>query len=53
MHEWLKEFEYRIGIEWWVFALAATLAIIIAILTVSFQAIKAAVANPIKSLPTE
>jgi ABC-type antimicrobial peptide transport system permease subunit len=53
MFQWLKDFEYRIDIQWWVFALAAGLAIIIALLTVSFQAIKAAIANPIKSLRTE
>lgn len=53
MYQWLKDFEYRIDIQWWVFALAAILAIVIALITVSFQAIKAAIANPIKSLRTE
>lgn len=53
MHQWLQSYTYRIGIEWWVFALAAVLSIVIAILTVSYQAIKAAVANPVKSLRTE
>ncbi len=50
MHQWLQEFAYRIQISWWMFALAGMAVIVIALLTVSFQAIKAAVANPIKSL---
>lgn len=53
MNKWLQDFAYRINIEWWVFALAGVLALFIALLTVSFQAIKAAVANPVKSLRTE
>jgi putative ABC transport system permease protein len=53
MHEWLKNFAYHIGLEWWVFLLAGAMALLIALLTVSFQAIKVAVANPIKSLRTE
>lgn len=53
MHNWLQDFAYRIDIKWWVFALAGTLALLIAILTVSFQATKAAIANPAKSLRTE
>ena len=53
MHAWLKDFAYRINIEWWVFAAAGLLAFAIAIITISFQAIKAAVANPVKSLRTE
>ena len=53
MHSWLKDFEYRVTIQWWVFALAGILSIVIALLTVSFQAIKAAIANPVKSLRTE
>ena len=53
MHSWLKDFAYRIDISWWVFVLAGVLAIIIALGTISFQAIKAAVANPVKSLRTE
>jgi putative ABC transport system permease protein len=53
MHKWLQDFAYRVGISWWVFAFAAAMAIIIALLTISFQAIKAAVANPVKSLRTE
>lgn len=53
MHKWLQDFAYRISIEWWVFALAAFIALLIALLTVSVQAIKAAIANPVKSLRTE
>ncbi|MCC7401114.1 MAG: ABC transporter permease [Chitinophagaceae bacterium] len=53
MHTWLQDFAYRISIEWWVFALAAFIALLIALLTVSVQAIKAALANPVKSLRTE
>ena len=53
MKDWLESFAYRIEIDWWVFALAGIAAICIALLTVSFQAIKAATANPVKSLRTE
>lgn len=53
MNQWLDDFAYRVNIEWWMFALAGLLAIVIALATVSFQAIKAAVANPVKSLRTE
>ena len=53
MSKWLQGYTYRISIQWWVFALAGILSAIIAILTVSFQAIKAAVANPVKSLRSE
>ncbi|HSQ45176.1 MAG TPA: FtsX-like permease family protein, partial [Ginsengibacter sp.] len=53
MHNWLQDFAYRINISVWVFIMAGILAILIALLTVSFQAIKAAVANPVKSLRTE
>src|SRR4051812_46063669 len=53
MNKWLDEYSYRIGVEWWVFAAAGLLSIIIALITISFQAIKAAVANPVKSLRTE
>lgn len=53
MNNWLQDYEYRISIGWWVFALAGILAILIALITVSFQAIKAAIANPVKSLRTE
>jgi putative ABC transport system permease protein len=53
MNKWLEDFAYRISIAWWVFCIAGILALLIAILTVSFQAIRAAVANPVKSLRTE
>jgi len=53
MNKWLQGFAYRIDIGWWVFALAGLLTIAIALVTVSFQAIKAAIANPVKSLRTE
>ena len=52
-NRWLADFEYRAPIGWGVFALAGTAALLIALLTVSFQAIKAALANPVKSLRTE
>ncbi|MBA4850876.1 ABC transporter permease [Emticicia sp. BO119] len=53
MKQWLQDFAYRIDIEWWVFVLAGVSATAIALLTVSYQAIKAALMNPIKSLKTE
>jgi putative ABC transport system permease protein len=53
MHKWLEDFAYRINIPFWVFAAAGILSVIIALCTVSFQAIKAAVANPVSSLRTE
>ena len=53
MNAWLKDFAYRTDISWWVFVLAGILAVLIALITVSFQAIKAAIANPVKSLRTE
>lgn len=53
MNLWLNDFQYRIHIEWWVFILAGTLAIVISLATVSYQAVRAAVANPVKSLRTE
>jgi putative ABC transport system permease protein len=53
MYKWLQDFEYRIDVEWWAFALAGSLAVIIAFGTISFHAVKAAVANPVKSLRTE
>lgn len=53
MGNWLKDYSYRIDIEWWIFILAGVLALLIAVLTISFQAIKAALANPVKSLRTE
>lgn len=53
MHNWLQGFAYRINISWWVFALAGLAALLIAFATVSFQSIKAALANPIRSLRNE
>jgi putative ABC transport system permease protein len=53
MHRWLQDFAYKIDIEWWVFALAGLLAVGIALLTVSFQSVKAALMNPVKSLRSE
>src|SRR6185312_11887942 len=53
MHEWLKNFAYRIGLEWWVFLLAGVVALLIALATVSFQAVRVALANPVKSLRSE
>lgn len=53
VHQWLQDFAYRIDIQWWVFPLAGIIAIFIALLTIGFQAIKAAISNPVKSLRTE
>jgi putative ABC transport system permease protein len=53
MNKWLQDFAYRIAIDWWIFALAGVAALIIAFVTVSFQAIKAALSNPVESLRSE
>lgn len=53
MHNWLQDFAYRINMPWWVFIVAGVIAAMIAFVTISFQAIKAALANPVKSLRTE
>ncbi|NUN99834.1 MAG: ABC transporter permease [Saprospiraceae bacterium] len=53
MQEWLADFVYRINLQWWMFALAGGVAIVIAFFTVSFQSVKAALANPVKSLRSE
>ena len=53
MTKWLQDFANRTSITWWIFLLAGVLAFVIAIATVSFQAIKAALMNPVKSLRTE
>lgn len=50
MHNWLQNYEYRIEISWWKFFAASISAMLIALITISFQSIKAALANPIKSL---
>jgi putative ABC transport system permease protein len=52
-NQWLQDFAYKANIRWWLFALAGLAAVLIALLTVSFQSVKAAVANPVKSLRTE
>lgn len=53
MHNWLQNYEYRINISWWIFAAAGISAMLIALITVSFQAVKAALANPVRSLRSE
>jgi len=53
MHNWLQNYNYRTNISWWVFAMSGTGAFLITLITISFQSIKAAVANPVKSLRTE
>jgi putative ABC transport system permease protein len=53
VHKWLQDYAYRIDISWWIFLSAVLVAVIIALVTISFQAIKAAIANPVKSLRTE
>ena len=52
-NNWLQNYPYRITLSWWLFALAAFLVLLVALATVSFQAIKAAIANPVKSLRSE
>jgi putative ABC transport system permease protein len=53
MNSWLQGFAYRISIQWWVFIVAGIIAVLIALFTISFQSVKAALMNPIKSLRTE
>jgi len=53
MNKWLSNYQYRTEIHWWVFAGSGLLAIVIALMTISFQAIRAAIANPVNSLRTE
>jgi putative ABC transport system permease protein len=53
VNKWLQDYAYRVNISWWIFLVAVLLALLIALVTISFQAIKAAVANPVKSLRTE
>ena len=53
MHHWLMDFAYRVSIRWWVFLIAGVLASVVALITIGFQAIRAAVANPVKSLRSE
>jgi ABC-type antimicrobial peptide transport system permease subunit len=53
MHSWLNNYTYKVDIEWWVFIAAGLLSVTIALVTVSYQAIKAATSNPVKSLRSE
>jgi putative ABC transport system permease protein len=53
MSQWLRDFAYRIDIQWWMFAIAGLLALVIALMTISFQSVKAALMNPVKSLRSE
>jgi putative ABC transport system permease protein len=53
INKWLLDFAYRISISWWIFAFAGILVIAVSLFTISFQTIKAAVANPVKSLRTQ
>jgi putative ABC transport system permease protein len=53
MYNWLQDFAYRISMPWWIFLLAGIIAAVVALATISFQAIKAAISNPVKSLRTE
>jgi ABC-type antimicrobial peptide transport system permease subunit len=53
MHNWLQHYEYRIDISWWIFLAAGVSAILIALITISFQSIKAAIANPVRALRGE
>ena len=53
MYRWLQDYAYRINIGWWTFLITGLMALVIAFITVSFQAVKAAIANPVKNLRTE
>jgi len=53
MNDWLKDFPYRVNISWWIFGIAIVAALLIAFITVSFQSVRAATVNPVKSLRTE
>jgi len=53
MHSWLQDFAYRINMPWWIFILAGIIAAMVALATISFQAIKAALSNPVNSLRSE
>ena len=53
MNKWLQDYAYRIAFSWWMFVIAGVVTIFIAFITVSFQAVKAAIANPVKSLRME
>jgi putative ABC transport system permease protein len=53
MHNWLQGYQYRTEITWWIYAIAAIGAMVLTLLTVSYQSIKAALANPVRSLRSE
>jgi putative ABC transport system permease protein len=53
MHSWLQNYAYHIAISWWVFVLAGAASILIALITISFQTIRTAIVNPIRSLRSE
>jgi cell division protein FtsX len=53
LHQWLQDFAYKISLSWWIFALAGGISVLIALLTMSYQAVKSAMANPVKSLRAE
>jgi putative ABC transport system permease protein len=53
MHNWLRDFAYRISIQWWIFLVAGILATAVALITIGFQAIRAALSPPVKNLRTE
>ncbi|HSZ86105.1 MAG TPA: hypothetical protein VK787_08750, partial [Puia sp.] len=53
MNKWLEDYQYRITIGWWMFAVAAIIVVVIALATISFQSIKAALMNPVNSLKSE
>jgi putative ABC transport system permease protein len=53
MQVWLERFAYRTGVEWWIFIVSGGMALFIALITVSYQAIRAALTNPVKSLRSE
>jgi hypothetical protein len=53
LNHWLQHYEYRTPVSWWIFAAAGTGALLVTLLTISFQTIRAALANPVKSLRTE
>ena len=53
MNSWLQNFAYKVELHWWIFVGSAFISLLIALLTVSYQAIRAALVNPVKSLKTE
>ena len=53
LNHWLENYPYRINVSWWIFALTLFMVVTIALLTISFQSVRAAIANPVKSLRTE